>query len=89
MQNKAQYLQTTNNKKNRKQNNTKIQAPSKLDDDQLSIVLTLSTSPNPCSSSCTRLFNHPDTHLAFVHTEKQTQFFCHRQTGAKSHAKKF
>jgi hypothetical protein len=72
-----------------KANNTKMQTPSKLHDDQLSIVFTLSTSPNPRRSSYTRLFHHPDTHLAFVHTEKHTQFFCHRQTSAKLHAKKF
>jgi elongation factor P--beta-lysine ligase len=77
MKNGKQSSSPTNNKEQKKEkaNNTKIHAPSKLQDDQLSIVFTLSTSPNPRSSSCTRLFHHPDTHLAFVHTEKHRHNF--------------
>jgi hypothetical protein len=77
MKNAKQSSSPTNNKqqKNKKTNNTKIQMPSKLHNDQLSIVLTLSTSPNPRSSSSTRLFHHPNTHLAFVHTEKHRHNF--------------
>jgi len=49
MKNAKQSSSPTNNEqqKKKKANNIKIQAPSQLHDDQLSIVLTLSTGPNP------------------------------------------
>jgi len=68
---KTEFITYKQNKKIEKTHIKKIEAPSKLHDDQLSIVLALSASPNPRSPSSIRALHHPDAHFASVHTEKR------------------
>jgi len=52
-----------------------LTTPSKLHDDQPSLLLALSANPKPRSSSSIRLFLHPNFHLSLVHMKKHIPSF--------------
>jgi hypothetical protein len=71
----AKQNSSINNKQHKKIESTKIETPSKLHDDQLSIVLAFFANPNPSSPSSIRSLHHLDTHLASIHTKKRKHNF--------------
>jgi hypothetical protein len=65
MKNVKQNSSLANNKQHKKIENTnkKIEMPSKPHDDQMSIILALSTSPNQYNPSSIRSLHHLDAHI--------------------------